>query len=111
VAVLFGLDAFDINFSFKLVKREVLDKVELYSNGGFIDVEFMVEAAKNNFKICRVGVEYFPRTAGVSTMASFSVILKIFLEMGQYILRCWRKRWGFQTVCTQPDFICSEEEN
>ena len=87
VGTIFGIESFDINFSFKLVKRSILDKIELHSKGGFIDVEFIAEALRNKAKICRVGVEYFPRTAGVSTMASFAVILKILQEMWIYYRR------------------------
>lgn len=92
VKLVFGIDSYDINFSFKLVKRELLDKIELHSNGGFIDVEFIVEASKRGFKICRVGVQYFPRTAGVSTMATFSTILKILAEMWAYYRRIRKNR-------------------
>ena len=92
VGLLFGIESYDINFSFKLVKRSILNKIELNSTGGFIDVEFIVEALLQKARICRVGLRYFPRTAGVSTMASFPVILKILKEMWIYYKKFRKKR-------------------
>jgi len=84
---LFKFNARDINFSFKLIKRKVLNQVELRSNGGFIDVEFIAEALRKGFKMGQVGVMYYPRSAGVSTMASKAVILQILKEMWKYYWR------------------------
>ena len=87
---LFKFSVRDVNFSFKLIKRKVLDAVELHSVGGFIDVEFISEVLCKGFTIGQVGVMYYPRVAGVSTMASNSVIIEILKEMWQYYLRVKR---------------------
>ena len=50
-------------------------------------VEFMVEIMRKGFRMCEVGVKYYSRTSGVSTMASPSVILEIFREMWRYYRR------------------------
>ncbi len=84
---LFKFSGRDVNFSFKLIKRKVIDAVELHSKGGFIDVEFISETLRKGFTIGQVGVMYYPRVAGVSTMASNSVILEILKEMWQYYRR------------------------
>jgi len=84
---LFKFSARDVNFSFKLMKRKVIDTVELHSQGGFIDVEFISEVLRKGFAIGQVGVMYYPRSAGVSTMASNSVIIEILQEMWQYYRR------------------------
>lgn len=83
---LFGFRFRDINFSFKLFRREVLERIELRSNGSFIDAEVLIEARKAGFVIEEVGVRYFPRTAGVSTLASPGVIVKILLELTAYLM-------------------------
>ena len=44
VRALFGCRFRDVNFAFKLVRRSVLQKVQLSSEGSFIDAELMVSA-------------------------------------------------------------------
>jgi len=80
VRVLFGCRFRDVNFAFKLVRRRVLDQVTLRSEGSFIDAELMVSAKKMGMEVVQFGVDYFPRTRGVSTLSSPAVILKILKE-------------------------------
>jgi glycosyltransferase involved in cell wall biosynthesis len=79
---LFGLRVRDVNFAFKLMHRRVLDDVlPLKSEGSFIDVELLVRARRRGFEIIQFGVDYFPRSRGVSTLSSGSVIAKLVSEM------------------------------
>ena len=79
---LFDVQMKDINFSFKVVHRRVLESIELKSQGSFVDAELVVKAIKRGFKVFQMGVDYFPRTRGVSTLASPQVIVKIVRELG-----------------------------
>jgi glycosyltransferase involved in cell wall biosynthesis len=87
VRLLFGLAVKDVNFSFKLFRRSLLERFELKSEGSLIDVEFLVRARKAGATIVQIGVDYFPRSRGVSTLSSPGVILKIFREM----VSLWRE--------------------
>jgi glycosyltransferase involved in cell wall biosynthesis len=71
----------DVNFAGKLIRREVLDRVELHSEGSFVDVELMSQAQRLGFNIIQFGVDYFPRTRGDSTLAAPTVILGIVREL------------------------------
>ena len=77
----FGTRLRDINFAFKLCRRCVLDHVTLSSEGSFIDAELVIRAQKAGFSIVQIGVDYFPRTRGESTLASPAIIVKILREM------------------------------
>jgi glycosyltransferase involved in cell wall biosynthesis len=81
IGLLFGWPHRDINFSFKLMRREVLQAVELRSEGSLIDAELIVKAKNLGFVIQQLGLDYFPRTRGHSTLSSPTVILKIFREL------------------------------
>ena len=76
----FGLDVRDVNFAFKLVRREVLEAVCLRSNGSFIAAELLVSAQRLGYRIVQFKVEYFPRTRGTSTLASPQVIATMLKE-------------------------------
>ena len=77
----FGMRMRDINFAFKLCRRRIFDHVELKSEGSFIDAELIIRAHKYGYTIVQFGVDYFPRTRGVSTLSSPAVIVKILREM------------------------------
>lgn len=81
VALLFKVHIRDVNFAFKLVRRRVLDHVQLVSEGSFVDAELVVRASRLGFHLVQVGVDYFPRTRGVSTLSSPAVIVKIVREL------------------------------
>lgn len=81
VRSVFRLRVRDVNFAFKLLRHEVLEKVELRSEGSFIDVELLCKAEAAGFQTIQFGVDYFPRTRGVSTLSSGAVIGKILREL------------------------------
>lgn len=81
VQVLLNLRLRDMNFAFKVLRRDVLDHIDLKSEGSFIDVELLARAHKRGFHIVQFGVDYFPRSRGVSTLSSNSVIVKIIREL------------------------------
>lgn len=71
----------DVNFGFKVVRRRVLEAIELRSEGSFIDAELVVKAIKSGFRVFQMGVDYFPRTRGVSTLSSPGVIAAILVDL------------------------------
>ncbi|MDQ1426410.1 MAG: hypothetical protein QOD72_3908 [Acidimicrobiaceae bacterium] len=81
VKTLLQLRIRDVNFAFKVIKRDVLDHIELVSEGSFIDVELLAKAQRRGFHIIQFGVDYFPRARGTSTLSSPAVIGKIVREL------------------------------
>ena len=95
IQTVFGLRLRDMNFAFKLMRRSLLDNIELHSEGSFIDVELLARAQKLGFSIVQFGVDYFPRTRGISTLSSNAVIFKILREM-------WELRSDLQSLEPLP---------
>ena len=87
IRFLFPLRVKDVNFSFKLFKREVLDTVVLEAEGSFIDAELLSKGKLHGFKIVQFGVNYFPRNRGTSTLASPDVIFKMIRELVSFRMK------------------------
>lgn len=88
----FDLHVVDVNFAFKLCRRSFLNKILLTSEGSFIDAELLLEMKRVGARFAEVGLEYYPRVAGVSTLASSRVIFQIIHEMLGYRLEAHGKR-------------------
>ncbi len=81
IKALFGVKVRDINFAFKLCRRQIFEHVELRSEGSFIDAELIIRATRMGYELMQMGVDYFPRTRGESTLSSPGVIFTIIREM------------------------------
>jgi glycosyltransferase involved in cell wall biosynthesis len=85
IRLLFGLRIRDVNFAFKLFRRSLLQRIELKSEGSFIDAELLLRARKAGAVMIQLGLDYFPRTRGPSKLSSLGVIAAILREMaGQW---------------------------
>ena len=85
IRILFGIKVRDVNFSFKMCRRDIFQRIELKSKGSFIDAELLIKARNNNLRIKEIPIKYTPRKGGTSTLSSPSVIIKILFEM----VRLW----------------------
>lgn len=97
IRVLFGLSVWDVNFAFKLFRQAILEQITLGSEGSFIDAELLIETHNAGFTIAEIPLRYYERTAGVSTLASGSVVVKILHEMADY-RRAAKKRPARKSV-------------
>lgn len=85
IRILFDLRVRDVNFAFKLFRRSLLRRIELKSEGSFIDAELLLRARKAGAVMIQLGLDYFPRTRGPSKLSSLGVIAAIVREMaGQW---------------------------
>lgn len=81
VRMLFGIKVRDVNCAFKLVKRTVLDTIELSSTGAMISAELLAKARSHGFRFVEVGVTHYPRSTGKPTGANLKVIVRAFREL------------------------------
>ena len=71
----------DVDTAFKLVKKEVIENIDISINGGFICAELFAKAAKKGYKIKQIPVSHFPRTYGNSSSFNIFFILRSILEL------------------------------
>jgi glycosyltransferase involved in cell wall biosynthesis len=64
----------DVNCSFKLFSREVIERIVLHSRGFSIDAELLWKADRAGFKICEAGVGHYKREKGISKVKVKDVI-------------------------------------
>jgi glycosyltransferase involved in cell wall biosynthesis len=68
VRALFRVKIRDVDCSFKVFRREVLDKITVECDDFFVDTELIAKARKWNFRIAEKGVRHYPRPAGETSV-------------------------------------------
>jgi hypothetical protein len=91
----------DINFSFKLMRRDLLQQIRLGAESVFIDGELLAEAVRNGARIFEMPVEYLPRQHGTSHFNSLRAATHTLEEIWSY----WRRR---HTAVAVPDVTVVE---
>jgi glycosyltransferase involved in cell wall biosynthesis len=81
VRLLFGLRVRDIDCAFKLIRKKVVDSIELRSNAAFISAELLIRSGKAGFRIEQTGVNHFSREKGSSTGNNPLVVIRSFREL------------------------------
>lgn len=81
VKTLFGFKVKDVDCAFKLIKRRVIDKVQLSAGGAMVSTELLARSNRSGFRFVEVGVTHYPRIAGTQTGANLKVILRAFREL------------------------------
>lgn len=89
VFLFFGLKLKDVDCGFKMVRKEVIEKIPHLESqrGGMINAELAIKTKSAGFRIGQVGVTHYPRRAGKATGSQIRVILKSFWDL----VRLWFK--------------------
>jgi glycosyltransferase involved in cell wall biosynthesis len=77
----FNVPVRDVDCAFKLVRRDLLEKLPLTSSGAMISTELVVRAVAAGAIVREVGVHHRPRAAGEQSGASPLVVIKAFREL------------------------------
>lgn len=87
--ILLGINVRDVDCSFKLVKKDVIEKISRLEStrGGMISPELLARARKAGFKIDQVGVHHYSRNVGHQTGADIKVVVKSFVDL----LKLWHQ--------------------
>lgn len=80
VFMLFGLRFRDIDCSFKLIRRRVLDRIHFRTGGGLIDAETLIQGRKLT-AIKEVGVHHYPRKFGRSLCLNSGLVVSMIRDL------------------------------
>jgi glycosyltransferase involved in cell wall biosynthesis len=81
VFLFLGLRVKDPDCAFKVYRREVLESINMTSEGAMIDVEMLLQAQRRGYCIVQRGVRHLPRKTGVSSGGNVRVIFRAMKEM------------------------------
>lgn len=87
VKLAFGLPIRDTDCDFRLIRREVFNKVKLFENTGTICVELVKKVDYHGYKIVEVPVHHYWRTSGKSQFFNFQRLFRT----GVNLLKLWWK--------------------
>jgi len=72
---LFRMPFRDVSTGLRLVRKSVVDDIELETNSPFIGAELAIKVMLKGYRVGEVGIQTFPRTFGVSSSTSLKNIL------------------------------------
>jgi|YelNatPaOPRAMG01_1025707.scaffolds.fasta_scaffold03101_9 glycosyltransferase involved in cell wall biosynthesis len=78
---LFDVRVTDIDCGFKLIRRDLLEGLELRAKGAMISTELMARLVARGAKVDEVDVKHLPRLVGEQSGANLRVILRAFKEL------------------------------
>jgi glycosyltransferase involved in cell wall biosynthesis len=82
---LFGVRLRDIDCDFRLIRRAVMEDIELVSTSGTICVELVRKIEMSPWKVAEVGVHHFERQHGTSQFFRVKSLAKTFYQL----IRLW----------------------
>jgi glycosyltransferase involved in cell wall biosynthesis len=82
----------DISCGMKLVRREVVDNVEIASSSPFVGAEIVLQCMLKGYAIGEVGISTYPRQFGLSTSTSWRNIRATIRDMLRFHKQIFRNR-------------------
>lgn len=79
----FWLPVTDVDCDFRLIRRSILDRIELRSNSGSICVELVKDAQRAGAQFREVSVHHYPRRFGESQFFRPGRILQTYVDLGR----------------------------
>jgi glycosyltransferase involved in cell wall biosynthesis len=83
VCILFGLKVRDVDCDFRLIRRQVFDRVQLEHNSGVICLEMMKKIHDGGFRITEVPVHHYHRAYGRSQFFNVTRLIRTAVDVGK----------------------------
>lgn len=91
---LFWLPIYDVDCDFRLIRRELIRKIDLSSSSGSICIELVKKSQRNGAKFRQVSIHHYPRKWGSSQFFQFNRLAVTFWD----ILILWIKLMIFDKL-------------
>jgi len=85
VDAVFRIPVRDVDCAFKLIRRELLEDLQLEASGAMISTELIVRCVARGGRLAELGVHHHPRTAGRQSGNAPRVVARAFREL--FVLR------------------------
>ncbi len=85
VSRLFRIPVRDVDCDFRLIRRDLLDRIRLTEDSGLICVELMTKIARSGARIAQVPVHHYHRMHGRSQFFNLRRVLRVLFQM----IRLW----------------------
>ncbi len=85
--ICFGKTLIYTNCDFRLIKKEVMDRIKIDSNSGFAPAEMIVKLTRNGVKVKEVLISHFPRQYGHSQFLNFKKIFNLSKDMLKFLIQ------------------------
>ncbi len=103
IKLAFGLKLKDVDCDFRLMRREVFDRVQLTSDSGVICVELMKKVQDAGFRLAETPVHHFHRAYGKSQFFRFRRLAEVARDLTKLWIRLvWRKEEGQPAEAEEP---------
>jgi glycosyltransferase involved in cell wall biosynthesis len=86
VGALFRVRVRDVDCSYKLFRREALERIEVETSDFFVDTELVAKARRMGHDIAERGVRHYPRAAGRTTVRPSDIPRTL-----RVVARMWRR--------------------
>lgn len=109
IKLAFGLKLKDVDCDFRLMRREVFDRVQLTSDSGVICVELMKKVQDAGFRLAETPVHHFHRAYGKSQFFRFRRLAEVARDLTKLWIRLvWRKEEGQPAEAEEPAQPCNQ---
>ena len=76
-----------VNCDFRLIKKDLIDRIKIDSNSGFAPAEMVIRLARGGVKVRQVLVGHFPRQHGRSQFLNLKKIINLFCDLLRFLIR------------------------
>lgn len=94
---LFRIPYRDVSTGLRMVRRNVIEDIELESDSPFIGAELAIKAMLKGYRVGEVGIQAFPRTFGSGSSTSLRNILATIRDMRRIYRRVFSEAYDLPT--------------